>query len=221
MTNPMPDLQRLVDQLRGDLFHRWMTRAQKATLIEWRDRQDAPGLAARFTFSGNDFYGFKGQHGRGYFVQKGRLPDYVKTGRLRDMQAARKPETVRGSGTDVVTRMRIGGGSLNQLTTIGPVISEAKQVQRIPTMIRGYSYPHHKTGTMVTVAAHPSTRRRVTWHYTRSAVSFADQFLDLTKDRQWLADRVRYHFERIVSSAAFTKRGELRSSVLKEVDDAG
>jgi hypothetical protein len=29
-TNPLPDLQRFVDQLRGDLFARWMGRAQKA-----------------------------------------------------------------------------------------------------------------------------------------------------------------------------------------------
>lgn len=221
MTDPMPDLTRLVAQLRGDLFRRWMARAQKAALIEWRDRTQAPGLAARFTTAGNDFYNFRGLHGRSYYVQKGRLPDYVKTGRLRDMQAARRPQTIRANDGDVVTRLRIGGGALNLLTTIGPVIGETREVSRVTVVQSGYSYAHHKTGATVTVAAHPTTRQRIRWKYERASESFADAFLKLDRDRAFLAEATERHFRAIVRGAAMTKGGTIRSSVLEGVDRAG
>lgn len=211
----LPDLQHLVDQLRGDVFARWMARAQKGALIEWRDRTTAPGLAARFTFAGNDFYGFRSQHGRSYFVQKGRLPDYVKTGRLRDMMKARLPRTVRGTG-DVTTRLAYGGGALNFLTAIGPVIGEHKEVTRIPVTVAGYSYKHHRSGAIVVVASHPGTRKRIRWVYERSTESFADAFGKFDRDRPWIANRVGELFLAIFRAAALTKRGELRSSVLEE-----
>jgi hypothetical protein len=217
-TNPLPDLQRFVDQLRGDLFARWMARAQKGALLEWRDRAIAPGLAARFTFAGNDFYGYRGQHGRSYFVQKGRLPDYVKTGRFRDMLAKRKPRTIRGSKADVTTRLAYGGGALNFLTNIGPVVGEHKEVTRVPIVVDGYAYKHFKTGKIVVVASHSETRRRVRWVYERSSESFADAFGKFDRDRPWIANRVTELFQVIFQRAALTKGGQVRSSVLEEVD---
>ncbi len=216
--NPLPDLQRLVDQLRGDLFARWMARAQKGALLEWRDRMQAPGLAARFTFAGNDFYGFKGQHGRSYFVQKGRLPDYVKTGHFRDMLAKRKPRTVRGSKVDVTTRLAYGGGVLNFLANIGPVIGEHKEVTRVPIVVAGYAYKHHKTAKIVVVPGHAATRRRIRWVFERSSESFADAFGKFDRDRPWIANRVGELFQVIVQRAALTKNGTIRSSVLEEAD---
>jgi hypothetical protein len=73
----------------------------------------------------------------------------------------------------------------------------------------------------VTVAAKASTRKRITWKYERSSTSYADAFLNLDKDRAWLAAAVARHFQRIVRGAALTKGGEIRSSVLEEVDHAG
>lgn len=216
--NPLPDLQRLVDQLRGDLFARWMGRAQKGALIEWRDRTQAPGLAARFTFAGNDFYGFRGHNGRSYFVQKGRLPDYVKTGRLRDMLAKRKPRTIRGSKADVTTRLAYGGGALNFLANIGPILSEHKEVTRVPIVVAGYAYKHHKSAKIVVVPAHPSTRRRIRWVYERSSESYADAFGRFDRDRPWIANRVGELFLVIFQRAALTKGGQLRSAVLEGAD---
>lgn len=216
--NPLPDLQRFVGQLRGDLFARWMGRAQKAALIEWRDRTQAPGLAARFTFAGNDFYGYRGQHGRSYFVQKGRLPDYVKTGSLRDMLAKRKPRTIRGTKADVTTRLAYGGGHLNFLANIGPVIGEHKEVTRVPIVVAGYSYKHHKTAKIVVVPGHAATRQRIRWVFERSSESFADAFGRFDRDRPWIAARVPELFLKIYQRAALTKAGTIRSSVLEGAD---
>ncbi|MES2340006.1 MAG: hypothetical protein V4537_18080 [Pseudomonadota bacterium] len=221
-TNPLPDLERFVDQLRGDLFARWMARAQKGALIEWRDRTTAPGLAARFTFAGNDFYGYHGQDhdvgSRGYMQKKGFLPVYVKTGRLRDMLAKRKPRTIRGSKADVTTRLAYGGGALNFLSNIGPILNSHRETTRVPIVVAGYSYKHHKTATIVVVPGHAATRKRIRLVVERSSESFADAFGRFDRDRPWIAARVPELFMKIYERAALTKGGTLRSSVLEGTD---
>ena len=103
------DLDGLVKSLKGDLFSRWMRRAQKQALTEWRDREQAPGLAARFTKMGADFYQFARR------LSRKNKPAFVKTGGLRAMLLKRKPKAKSGQGTDVVTVFKYGGGALNLL----------------------------------------------------------------------------------------------------------
>lgn len=221
----LPDLTALVQQLKGDLFVRWTRRAQKAALIEWRDRRESPGLAARFTAAGSAFYGF-GERPTKYNRGKGSTQDYVKTGDFRDSLKLRKPRAIRGTGDTVTTRLRYGGGVLNFLTKIGPMTNEARIVERIPVQIRGYSYRVQmnldKTGGReITVRGHTAQRQRIRRQVTRSSTSYAAEFGRFVKDQPWIAQRTAELFAEIVRKAAFTKGGKLKSSVLQEVDDAG
>lgn len=213
------DLDTLVQQLRGDVFARWMRRAQKAALLEWRDRIQPPGLAARFTKAGSAFYGF-GERTQKYNKSKRGYPqDYVKSGGFRRQVLKRRPRSFRG-GTAIVTKLAYGGGVLNFLTGIGPVTSQAviKSVQSVP--VSGYTYRHPKTGTAVTVQ--PRARLQITTvgKPQRSSVSYADEFGRFMRDRPWLATRTLELFKLIVTRGAFSKRGKLRSTVLEEVDSA-
>lgn len=218
-TAALPDLERLVLQMKDTLFARLMRRAQKAALAEWRDRTTAPGLAARFTDAGAKVYGY-GERGRYYYGHKGMLPDYVKTGRLRDMLLKRKPRSSNAGGDDVRTRIAYGGGVLNFLTTIGPVISEKREVTRVAITIDAYTYKHHKTGALVSVAAYPSTRRRIRYAYQRASESYAAAFGRFDRDRPWIAKRVDELFLLMFRRLALKPDGTLKTSAVSPQDDA-
>jgi hypothetical protein len=134
------------------------------------------------------------------------------------MLAKRKPRTIRGTKADVTTRLAYGGGHLNFLANIGPVIGEHKEVTRVPIVVAGYAYKHHKTAKIVVVPGHAATRKRIRWVFERSSESFADAFGRFDRDRPWIAARVPELFMKIYERAALTKGGTIRSSVLEGAD---
>jgi hypothetical protein len=106
---PLKDLSRLAQEIRGDVLKRWVAKAQKSALLEWRDRVLPPGLAARFTIPGRAFYRFAYR-----FSAKTSQPPFLKTGAFRNMLMNRRPRTSY-KGLEVVTRLKFGGGPLNFL----------------------------------------------------------------------------------------------------------
>lgn len=215
------DLDAFVQQLRGDLFARWMRRAQKAALLEWRDRKDPPGLAARFTAAGAAFYRFGPRSSYGVLNRiKGGTQHYVLTGGTRDMMAKRRPTAVRGT-QDIVSRLKYGGGKLNFLTNVGAVTGRNVVRWRETVAVAGYTYKHHKTGATVSVSPGTSNRARKKVTFTRSATSYAADFGRFLRDSPWIADRTAVLFREIIRRAAFTKGGMLRSNMLQEVDRVG
>jgi hypothetical protein len=119
------DLDGLVKSMRGDLFARWMRRAQKQALVEWRDRTEPPGLMARFERAGIGFYGFSARAR----PRKGGY--YVRSGALREQMRKRKPFAKNKRGTDVVTVFKYGGGALNFLTDKKGIKGVTRQVMSV------------------------------------------------------------------------------------------
>lgn len=221
------DLAGLVASMRGDLFARWMRRAQKQALIEWRDRKQAPGLAARFEKSNADFYDFSKRS------RPRRTPFYVKTGKLRDMMSQRKPKAENNRGTDVVTTLKFGGGSLNFLQNIRGVASISKSVTRVAVTVSA----HQRRGSTVNqfdrpggvivksyqrkggaIAAYSATKT-VTHSVTAPAArSYAAEFGAFHRDQPWIAKRVEVLFAQIARKASIDRRsGGIKSSVLEGV----
>ncbi len=215
----LPDLEALVAQMKAGFFSRLMRAAQKQALTEWRDRREAPGLAARFTDAGHTFYGF-GQRWGHYWLKKGSLPDFVKTGRLRDTVLKRKPKSKNAGGTDVVSRIAYGGGALNFLVNVGGITNISRVTERVPIVVAGYAYKHHKTGSIVSVAGHAATRKRIRTVVTRSSRSYADEYGDFTRDRPWIAQRVGEVFGELFKRTALTKGGQLKSKAMRGEGDA-
>jgi hypothetical protein len=209
------DLGGLVAQLRSNIFRRWMSLAQKRALIWWQQRRQAPGLLARFTKSGNAFYGFA-KRASSYRRRKGNLPDFIFTGRLRDALMQRKPVSLHG-GQVVRTVLKIGGGSLNFLKNKVPLRAVPSTIGYVTTQVGAYTRTTPR-GTAQVV----SHRRRVP-HATRNPPvpagrSYGEEFSDLSKDMQAIQTRVMVEFRRIVARMAYTKRGGLRSSVVDPAD---
>jgi hypothetical protein len=184
----LDNIRALVFALKDKALAALLRKAQRQALVEWRDRVVSPGLAARFTPAGEGFYNF-GERWGAYSRRKGYLPDYVKTGRLKDMNALRQPRSVNGGGTTVITRMKFGGGNLFNLTNVGGITDFQRITERVPVTISPYSYAHHRAGTTVNVAAKVQSRKRIRFVVTRSARSMADDFTDSSRDRGWIERR--------------------------------
>ncbi len=184
----LPGLEALVFRLKGKTLISLLRKAQRQVLMEWRDRRASPGIAARFTTAGEKFYAF-GQRWGGYWRKKGSLPDFWKTGRLRDMNLARKPRAVNGTGATVITRMKLGGGPLHNLTTVGGITNLQRVVDRSPVVVSPYTYTHARTGTLVSVAQSQQVRTRTRLVVERSSRSMADEFIDTVRDRPWIERR--------------------------------
>ena len=205
LSNPLDSIEKLVDQMDGELFVRLMKRAQKMALIEWRDKRTFPGLMDRFTKEGardRDFLPRLKATDR----RKHGLPDYWNTGALRMALLRRQPHSEnRGSGRgnfEAVTRLKYGGLSLNALTTKFGVISESKTPIVIQSTIKGYT--QHRRGAgggQITVTVKSYIQPRKSFHHqvVRGGVSYSAEFADITRDTPWIKARVEHHFRQIIA----------------------
>lgn len=219
------DLDGLVRSLKGDLFARWMRRAQKQALIEWRDRTTAPGLMARFESSGSRFYDFSAR-------RRPRLngTSYLRSGALRDLLRRRKPKAKNKQGTDVVTVLKFGGGALNLLTNMRGVRSTGitrmvtsvavRAYQRGPVNVQPFTRRGHRVdgfdrrGGMV--RAYTISRASTSRTSTPASASYAAEFAVFHRDRPWIAKRTEVLFATIARRASVDRRtGGIKSSVLE------
>jgi hypothetical protein len=216
-TAALPDLEALVGQLRGELFARFLRRAQKAALLEWRDRRDPPGLLARFTAKGIDYYRF-GRRGYDAKSPSRRPPYFHKEGGLEAQMKVRKPRSKR-SQTEVVTSLKFGGGVLNMLTGVFPVRSLSSEAKTESVSIDPYT--RLRQGKTVSVRGYERqvTSRKVIKH--RGGRSMAEEFGDFSRDRRFIAEAINRHFMAIYRKAALTKKGQLRSAVFEKLDSEG
>jgi hypothetical protein len=236
MADPKPkaavifkDLAGLVASMKGDLFARWMRRAQKQALIEWRDRKQAPGLAARFEKSGEQFYEFSKR------PRPRRTPYYVKTGKLRDMMSQRKPKAKNNRGTDVVTALKFGGGALNFLGSKYGIYSITKSTTRVQVTVTGHQ---RKTSTVTQfdrpggvkvksytraggpIKAYSFSRAQTVIGSSPVSKSYAAEFGAFHRDQPWITKRVEVLFSQISRKASIDRRsGGIKSSVLEGVEN--
>lgn len=210
----MPDMEQVIAQMRAGIFTRLMRRAQRMALIEWRDRKAMPGLAYRFTHEGNKAYSFSARSLK-YNKSKGFLPDFVRTGALRDAVLARKPHSVNGGG-EAVTRFKYGGLSLNFLTSKYGTAAVSHSTSRAMITVESYSRKTDK-GTAIEVKGYQ--RSQVIHHTTRTKVtrSMADEYGDFSRDASWLRQRVGELFRDLVRTVAI-RNGKLKSSYAEASD---
>lgn len=216
------DFGALVAQLRGDLFRRWMRRAQKAALLEWRDRKAPPGLDARFTKAGAEYYGFGNRKHRKPFLAN--VWYYSHSGDLRAMMHGRRPRSLR-SDTQVVTRLKFGGGALNFLTKLTPVRSISRELHSGVAGVSAYDYTRRVKSTgvriNVTVPKHLANWKRYVRVYHRGGQSYAAEFGDFSKDREWISTRTGALFLRIFRRGVLARDGSLKSAPFAELDAEG
>jgi hypothetical protein len=214
------DLNNLAQSLRSDIFVRFMKRAQKQALLEWRDRTTAPGLAARFTKAGKSFYGFSDR------VNKKRDP-YVKTGQLRTMLSKRRPHSKRSTDTEVVTALKFGGGALNFLSKKYGTKSKTTSYTTTVVQVRAAQRRAHnfvRSGKSFArrggpVSGYSQAKTTATVNRIKSPVSFASEFAQFTHDGPWISQRARTLFATITRKAVIDRRtGGIKSSYLAEVE---
>jgi hypothetical protein len=208
--------------LRSDIWNRYMAAAQRKALIWWRDRTVPPGLAARFTNAGADYYKF----GRRLRKPSSLRPFYMVNGDLMRAMAARKPRTRQASknGGVVSTQLKFGGGALNFMTTTGkpdmrPVTGWTRTTRAVTESFNVGSYTRAtKAGGSVTVQSYSMTRVRTVSKSkpVRSGETHAALFGKFTRDAPAIQARVQVELRRILRRTAFDKRtGMLKSGLLE------
>ena len=223
------DLHGLMKSLRADLFARWMRRAQKQALMEWRDRTAPPGLMARFERAGIGFYDFSQR------VRRRPAGFYLKSGGLREMMRRRKPRSLNNRGTDVVTVFKYGGGALNFMTDQRGIKTVSKSTARVPvTMPAVTRNPatvaqfDRPGGIMVKsyvrsggpVKSYVQTRTTIIRTVNKSDRTMSQEFGGFVRDRAWITKRTGVLFASISRRAAVNHRtGGIKSDVLQGVDN--
>ncbi|HYG69177.1 MAG TPA: hypothetical protein VD838_16015 [Anaeromyxobacteraceae bacterium] len=218
----LPDLGSLTKNLKRVYLVRWMRIAQKRALIEWRDRDKAPGVMARFTKDGSTFYDFS-ERNPWYNRYKGYTPDFVNTGNFRTMLRSRVPTSPRKVAGDLVTtRLKYGGGVLNLL-----VDRHGEKVRTVTSTtiatfvdphIRGAPWTANDPGGMVVVKGYQQTRVTKTVEITRATESYSKEFGKFARDREWIVARTNAIFLELWRKAVLTKRGKVRTKYMEGVE---
>lgn len=205
LSNPTAGIDKLLDQMDGELFVRLMKRAQKMALIEWRDKRTFPGLMDRFTKEGAQARQFHARL-KSTNARKHGLPDYWQTGRLRTALLARQPKSEnRGSGRgnfEAVTKLKYGGLSLNALSNKFGVTSETRTPIVISSTIAGYEQGRkgkHGTRITVTVKSYVQKRKSFNHQVVRCGVSYSAEFAEISEDVPFIKSRVEFHFRQIIA----------------------
>lgn len=221
MTTAVDALRQMENTIRSNVWSRWMAAAQRRALIWWRNRRAPPGVAARFTVSGAAYYGFGARRFNPYRIK----PYYQVTGSLERMLLARLPRTSRSTGT-VESRLSFGGGSLNFLTTPQqrPVVGWTQVTRTWQITVQGYTRKGFmKQGLFRnrpnTVPNHTTSRTVTKRVPVRGGNTYADAFGSFTKDRPAIEARVAIELRKIVRVSAYTKKGGIRSSVLRRDEE--
>lgn len=219
------ELRRIEGLIRSDIWNRYVAKAQRQALVAWQQRSVPPGVKARFTVAGVAFYGF-GRRGRKPYSLP---PYYHNTGALERAILARRPTTSRSSG-QVVSRIAYGGGTINFMTTtsrpdmrgVTGWVHRARTISEHIT-VPDYTRPWRRgSSTVVKVSGYSMTRQRTVSKSTpiRGGDTFAAAFGRFTKDRPWLETRVAVELRRIVNRAAYTKSGDVRTALLRPLQES-
>lgn len=218
----MQELRTIENLIRSDIWSRWVALAQRRALVWWQQRRVPPGVAARFTFAGVNYYGFGSRLRKPYSI----APYYHVTGSLERAILARKPKTSRASG-EVVSRIAFGGGSLNFMTTTSkpdmrPVTGWTRTTRTLTESFNVSSYTRSTKGGSITVQAYSMTRQRTVGKSVpvRGGDTYAATFGNFAKDRPVLQARVAVELRRIVRKSAYTKKGDFRASLFAPLKES-
>lgn len=220
---PLAEITAAVEQIRNEALYTWRRKAQKIALLGWRDSSVPPGVSARFTPAGKDFYHFS-KRKRKYWKAKGRSPDYVRTGAFRDSLLKRVPHSANTGKTsgEVRTTLSIDGGALNALSTKRGYTK--LHVDRVTKVTHQPDYTRTIHGKTIAVRGSDQRRTYLEIQYDMASRSYRDEFQITDADLRDIEARDAIAFREIVRNAVFTKSGQLKSSALDkfrgtEIDD--
>lgn len=200
------DLNTIVASMRGDLYARVMRKAQRMALIEWRDRKQAPGVAARMEESGKTFYNFSARSR----PRKGK-PYYVHSGGLRRMLLARKPKSAYQGAHRVVTRLKYGGGALNFLVDKRGTRSTTRSLTVATVTVAAHT---RRAGT-VQVTSYAQAKRIDRVIRNKAAHPYSAEFGQFQRDRVWIQQRTRELFVMLLRRLVVDpKTGGIKDNVL-------
>lgn len=225
-TRSVEALQRIGSILRSDIWNRYMATAQRKALIWWRDRTVPPGLNARFTSAGINYYGFKGRARKPSSL----MPYYHVTGSLQRMMLGHKPRTRQASKNAgvVQTELKYGGGWLNRMVTTSKpdmrgIVGYTRTTRQISESFTVSGYVRATKSGSVTVRSYSMDRTRTVSKVkpVRGGYTHAAAFGRFTRDAPAIQARVQVELRRLLRRVAFDKRtGQLKSSVLDMGDAA-
>jgi hypothetical protein len=202
------NLHTLLATMRGDLYARVMRKAQRSALIEWRDRKDPPGVAARMEHAGREFYHFSARAR----PRRGK-PYYVHSGGLRRMLLARKPRSSYQGGARVVTRLKYGGGALNFLVDKRGTRSTTRSLTVATVTVAAHT---RRSGTVEVISY--SQRKRVDRVIrNKAAHPYSTEFGQFQRDSVWIQRRTAALFTLLLRRLVIDRRtGGLKDNVLDE-----
>lgn len=222
LSNPFAFVDTLLTELTPEKYYSLMRAAQQATILEWRDRSEFPGLAARFRGVGNQMrYGFQNRlrSTAGRPAKRGDGSDYVNSGGTRDAMMKREPHSLNTKGSKVAkTIFKYGGGKINFLTAINGVADEqwVKAVDRVSAQAYVRHQKNKTTGTATLVAVSGYVAYRPVTHHVvvRSSVSYAQDWARFDYDLAWMQARVPVVFMELARTGAM-RGGKLKFQYTK------
>ena len=179
MPEPLDDVRAFADSLEGPLLLRWMKNAQRLALLEFRDRQEYPGVGARFA-PGNAYvfnYRLAGK--------KRKLPPYRHTGAMMAELMKRQPKS-RIVGVEVVTTLSLRPRVLPFLNRWKSVYSIIQGRAPVTYQMKVYKDSVGRTGAyQMTV-----TRMNRTKRYVFTDKTYADEWAVRPDEVAWVRDTV-------------------------------
>jgi hypothetical protein len=217
LSNPFSFIDEMLSELSPEKFYSLMRAAQQMTILEWRDRLEYPGLAARFTGVGNQLrYGFQNRLKSTDRRREKKMDgsDFVFTGGTKRAMMQRKPHSANNKGSKVaVTTFKYGGLGINFLTKINGVVTDEKvrAVDRVAAKAYIQTRHNKEKGTASIVAISGYTMSRPTIHHIvqRSSISYAQEWGNFAGDMAWLQARVPVVFMELA------RTGVMRDGKLK------
>lgn len=175
----LPDLQAFAQALEGPLLLRWMKNAQRQALLDFRDRTEYPGLAARFQ-PGNPYlfnYRIPGN--------RRKLPPYRHTGAMMQELLRRTPKS-RTVGGEVVTTMSIRPRVLPFLARYKSIFSIVRGVAPVTYTAKVYKDSVGRTGAYQMQITRMSKTKRLIF----TDKTYADEWALRPEETTWIADAV-------------------------------
>lgn len=211
MAEALRDLTALFKEVKEKKLATWMRKAQKWAVLEWRDRTKGPGVMARFTAAGAEYYGFSAR--RFLYRQKKHFkPDYFFSGAFMKSLQVRKPRSTNG-GSTVSTRFSIFGGALNLIGSMHGLKEETTRRVRMEIHVPSY-WRRRPRGAIkaVHVRAYDQMATVKQVHRVESPRTYKDEFALTEKDAAFIAQRTDERFREIFRASALTKAGVLKKS---------
>ena len=179
MPEPLDDVRAFAQTLEGPLLLRWMKNAQRTALLDFRDRQEYPGVGARFAPGNAYLFNYR------VAGKRRKLPPYRHTGAMMAELMKRHPKS-RTVGGEVVTTLSLRPRVLNFLGRYKSIFSIIQGRAPVTYQAKVYKDSVGRTGAyQMTITRMGRTKRLVFNDKT-----FADEWAVRPDEVAWVQQAV-------------------------------